>query len=99
MERIFKKLGQAGVGRDDLQLAFGFTVASGDAIAGRMLSMRDDAFHQLGPAAPVFHVTSVQEAPNAETMRRVRGTFEVPLYLSGAGGPGERFVLDADGSP
>ena len=99
MERIFKKLGQAGVGRDDLQLAFGFTVASGDAIAGRMLSMRDDAFHQLGPAAPVFHVTSVQEAPNAETMRRVRGTFEVPLYLSGAGGPGERFVLDADGRP
>jgi hypothetical protein len=99
MEGIFRTLERAGVERDELQLAFDFTVASADAIAGRMLAMRDDAFDQLGRRAPAFTVTSVEEAPNAQTLRRVHGTFEVPLYLTGGGRPGERLVLDAKGRP
>jgi hypothetical protein len=99
MEKIFRTLGKAGIERSELQLAFDFTAGSAQSIAGRLLSMRDDAFKQLGKRAPVFAVTEVQEQPNPETLRRVRGTFEVPLYLSGDGGPGERFVLDAKGRP
>jgi len=99
MESLFATLRRAGVARADLQLAWDFTIASGDAIAGRMLSMRDDAFAQLGRRVPVFTVTSVQENPAPEFRRRIRGTFEVPLYLTGDGGPGQRFALDARGRP
>jgi hypothetical protein len=99
MERVFHALGRAGVRRERLQLAWEFTVASADGIAGRMLHVRDDAFRALGRRAPAFTVTAVEENPNPETLRRVRGTFEVPLYLTGTGGPGERFALDATGRP
>jgi hypothetical protein len=99
MEKVFRVLRRAGVARDDLQLAWEFTVASSRSIAGRMLHVRDDAFRWLGRRAPAFTVTSVEEQPNPETMRRVHGTYEVPLYLTGDGGPGERFALDGAGRP
>ncbi len=99
MESLFATLGRAGVARADLQLAWDFTIASGQAIAGRLLAMRDDAFGALGGRAPVFTVTSVQENPAPEFRRRIQGTYEVPLYLTGAGKPGTRLVLDAFGRP
>ncbi len=99
MESVFKTLARAGVARADLQLAWDFTIASGDAIAGRMLAMRDDAFAWLGSRAPVFTVTSVQESPAPDFRRRIQGTYEVPLYMSGGGGPGTRLALDASGRP
>jgi hypothetical protein len=99
MEKLFAVLGRAGIAREDLQLAFQFTVASGESIAGRVLHARDDAFRLLGKRVPTFAVTATEEQPNPETLRRVRGTFEVPLYLTGAGAPGERFALDAAGRP
>jgi hypothetical protein len=99
MEKIFRNLRSAGVERSELQLAWEFTVASSRSLAGRMLHVRDDAFRWLGRRAPVFTITSVQENPRPEFMRRVQGTYEVPLYLTGNGGPGERFVLDGRGNP
>ncbi|MGH8591520.1 MAG: hypothetical protein ACREXX_20040, partial [Gammaproteobacteria bacterium] len=47
-EGIFDTLRQAGIQRSNLYLAWDFTVASDENIAGRVLSMRDDAFGQLG---------------------------------------------------
>ncbi len=47
-EDIFKTLGAAGIAREDLYLAWDFTVASRESLAGRALDMRDDAFEQLG---------------------------------------------------
>ena len=99
MESLFKTLGRAGVSRPDLQLVWDFTIASGQAIAGRVLAMRDDAFDFLGGRAPVFTITSVQENPAAEFRRRIKGTYEVPLYMTGDGAPGQRLALDASGRP
>jgi hypothetical protein len=99
MEKIFRSLREAGVGRDDLQIAFDFTVASGRNIADRMLHVRDDAFRFIGSRAPIFTVTSVTENPRPEFRRRIQGTFQVPLYLTGNGAPGQRFALDARGLP
>jgi len=99
MEKIMKTLQRAGVARGDLQIAWEFTIGSAQSLAGRLLAIRNDAFKQLGSQAPAFTVTSVEEAPNAETLRRVQGTFEVPLYLTGDGSPGQRFALDKDGRP
>lgn len=92
-QRIFDDLAAAGVARDGLYLAWDFTVASELGIAGRALSVRDRAFAELGDtdladrvvdgAAPGWAVTAVEEAPQADTLRRVHLTVEVPNFLHG----------------
>jgi hypothetical protein len=99
MERIFAELEDAGVGRDDLQLAWEFTVASTASLTGRMIAIRDDAFAALGAAAPVYRIDSVIENPNADVRSRVSGSFDMPLYLTNGGRPRSRLVLDAAGTP
>jgi len=99
MERIFADLEAAGVRRDELQLAWDFTIASTESLTGRMIAIRDDAFAALGDAAPVFTVDTVTENPNEFVRRRIEGTFELPLYLTQDGKPGGRLVLDAAGRP
>jgi len=99
MEGLLEFLRRAGIERGELQLAWDFTVASARTLAGRMLHIRDDAFGTLHGRAPAFTVTSIEENPRPEFRRRIRGTFEVPLYLTGDGSPGHRFDLDAGGLP
>lgn len=74
MEKVFTELGDAGVGRDDLYLAWDFTVASTQNVTGRMLAMRNDAFAKLGDTnltddtvqgtAPDYTITDVQNYPS-----------------------------------
>ncbi len=102
MAAIFSELALHHVVRNDLYLAWDFTVASTQSLTGRMIHIRDDAFAQLGSAAPSFSVTTSTDftsTQNANVAREVVGTFEVPNYLSGTGGPGSTFTLDASGSP
>jgi hypothetical protein len=47
-DALFATLGAVGIKRADVTQAWDFTVASGQNIAGRMLAIRNDAFHQLG---------------------------------------------------
>ena len=51
MEEIFTTLAAAGVPRNNLYLAWDFTVASQRSLTERLLFMRDDAFTRLGSAA------------------------------------------------
>jgi hypothetical protein len=70
-ERLFRKLARAGIDRRGLYLAWDFTVASERNLSERMLSMRDDAFGELGDsdlsdlqvegARPTFAVTSTTD--------------------------------------
>lgn len=99
MEGVFTSLAASGVGRDELWLAWDFTIASPEAIAGRMIHIRDSAFAELGDAAPAFTVDAVEPAPEPTMLRRVSGTFQVPNFLSGTGASGSQFELDADGMP
>ena len=48
MESLFGTLAAAGIARDDLYLAWDFTVASAKSTTQRMLSIRDRAFAELG---------------------------------------------------
>ena len=48
MERLFKDLAYAGIPRNDLYLAWDFTVASERSLSERALQIRDDAFKRLG---------------------------------------------------
>src|SRR5262249_28478297 len=99
MDRIFADLTRSGVHRQNLYLAWDFTVASAQGLAGGMLHMRDDAYGQLGDGVPSFTVTQVDENVSADVLRRVQGTFDVPSYLAGTGAAGSRLVLGPDGLP
>ncbi|HET9729687.1 MAG TPA: hypothetical protein VFR41_09720, partial [Acidimicrobiia bacterium] len=99
IDRVFSDLERAGVRRQDLYLAWDFTVASAQGLSGRLLHMRDDAYAQLGDGVPAFNVTTVTDNPNGDVARRVQGTFDVPLYLTNNGAPGGQMVLDANGMP
>ncbi len=96
MEANFTALEAAGVDRADLQLAWDFTVASTDNIAGRMLHIRDESLAALGSASPAFTVTAVTPNTDDNIALQVEGTFTVPNYLTGDGGPGNRFHYDVD---
>ena len=95
MENLFHTLARAGVGRGNLYLAWDFTTASTANVTGRLLAIRDDAFHQLGDTdladgavegqAPAFTVESVTDwtpAENSRLARRVTGHFTVPCYIA-----------------
>ncbi|MBW3664896.1 MAG: hypothetical protein KY469_17495 [Actinobacteria bacterium] len=71
-ESIFTVLEEAGIEREELYLAWDFTVASERNLAERMLHIRDDAFAQLGDsnladlevagAAPTFVVDEITQS-------------------------------------
>ena len=103
IDAVIADLERVDVERDELYLAWDFTVASRRGMAERMLHLRDDAFAQLDTAAPTFEITSFQEPPQdppgERVARWVEGTFEVPLYLTDDGGPGTGFAYGDDGLP
>lgn len=97
MEQVFVDLADAGVARDDLQLAWDFTVRSTEDATGRLLAMRDDAFEHLddGVADVVIESSDADAAPAGA--RLVEGTFAAPNYLTDGGEPGS--VLNNEDHP
>jgi hypothetical protein len=107
MESLFETLGQAGIQRSGLYLAWDFTVASRESLSGRALSIRDAAFQELGDtdladlevegAAPTFAVTGSTDFTEAEDpliAREVTGNVTVPCFLNSPGcPPGSRFTF------
>lgn len=97
-EDLFATLEAAGVARQDLIIAWDFQVASSHSLTHRALSLRDQALAINGPGAPPFTVTSVEENFNDNTLRRVQGTFQAPLFMTSAAPPAV-YNLGADGLP
>ena len=77
----------------------GFTVASERNLSERLLHLRDSAFAELGDDPPTHRIIDVADRPDPEIARRIEGTFDVPSFLTGDGGPGERFAIGPDGLP
>lgn len=115
-EDVFRRLRNAKIPRRDLYLAWDFTVASDENNTSRALSMRDQAFAELGDTklddrtipdastAPAFTVDSVENDPDPQIARRIKGHFDVPCYLKNPGGadpcgPGATLNLSDDGTP
>lgn len=92
--RIVEEIGDAeaanGFDADELFLAWEFTVASWQNLAGRALHIRDDAFGRLGDtnladqtiqgSSPAFRVERI-EPGEGSTKYFVHGKFTVPNYL------------------
>jgi hypothetical protein len=90
----FADLDDGGVDVDELDVAWSFTVASERSLSGRMRAMWDETLAEVGEGAPRFEITSDEVTGAA---RIVQGTFEMPKYLQGDGGPGT--VLNNDDDP
>lgn len=95
---IFKRLGDAGIGRDDLQIAWDYTINSTENTTGRMLHIRDHALAQVGAAGPAYEIKSVTEDCEEFIALCIEGEMTVPLYLDSPDSGG-RFVLDDAGLP
>ncbi|MEZ4475589.1 MAG: hypothetical protein R3F60_33295 [bacterium] len=97
---IFPALAAAGVDRDDLQLAWDFTVASDENGVRTLLTMRDRLMEALGEDGPAYTLTSVEPVGDARIAWMATGVARVPSFL---GPPDEfglrRHHLDADGLP
>ncbi len=87
--RIFKALKRAKIARKSLYEAWNFTVGSRKSLTSRLLSIRNNAFAQLGDhnladgkvegTAPSFKVSSVTLL--SPQLREVQGSFQVPCFL------------------
>jgi hypothetical protein len=97
---IFWRLGQAGVARGELQLAWDFHTASDENTTGWLLHMRDDAFAQLGEDSPPYTIDVVDTDWNtADFLYRIEGTMTVPRYVDTSSPVGARLVRDGNGMP
>ena len=97
---IFYRLGEAGVPRDDLQIAWDFHVGSDESITGQVLQMRDEVFADLGDDSPPYTIDVVDtEWNDTEFIYRLEGTFEAPLYLVDPAPNASRINRNADGIP
>jgi hypothetical protein len=87
--KIFAALKRAHVARHPLYEAWDFTVGSEKGLTSRLLSIRNNAFAQLGDHnlgdnrvqghAPAFTISS--DTALTPQLRDVKGTFHVPCYL------------------
>ena len=105
--KIFASLKKAGITRSNLYEAWDFTVASSQDLTGRLLSIRNQAFAQLGDtnladgipqgSAPQFSVTDTSAlTPDLE---KIDGTFQVPCYLITCGPTAETGFHYSSSSP
>ncbi|MBI4704334.1 MAG: hypothetical protein HY744_24785 [Deltaproteobacteria bacterium] len=98
-EDIFQRLGQAGIARAGLQLAWDFTTASRENNTAWMVHMRDEALAAVGEGGPAFSIDQVETDWSPEHIAyRLFGKMTVPLYLDQPG-PGGKLVFGEDGLP
>lgn len=95
---IFERLSEAGVGREDLQLAWDFTTASATNTTERAVHMRDEGLDLVGPDGPDYEVTAVEMNPAPGLAMRIEIDMTVPLYLDSPDAGG-RMQLGDDGLP
>jgi hypothetical protein len=95
-ESIFATLEDAGVARDDLQIAWDFTTASRENNTGAMVYIRDDAFDKFPDGVP--YTIDVIDEPTEGMACRLEITFDMPLYMT-KGETGGLLNLGDDGLP
>lgn len=98
LDEVFAALEAAGIERGSLIQAWDFRTASGAALWGDLLHMRDDAMARVGAQGLGCTVTRVDEEVDDVTFRYIEGTYTVPLYMDSPY-PGARLVYGDDGLP
>ena len=80
-EEIFATLEEAGIARDDLQIAWDFTTASRENNTRAMVHIRDDAFAKYPDGVP-YTVELKNEGIGDAIACRLEITFDMPLYMT-----------------
>jgi hypothetical protein len=101
MPDILAALAAAGVPRSKIVVAWDFTTASDEYLTGHVRSMRDQALAMAGPTGIGYTITSVDEHFQPKVLRRIRGTFTVPSFLTNTdeSKAESHLVLDSTGKP
>jgi hypothetical protein len=101
MPEILAALDAAGVHRSDLVVAWDFVTGSDEYLTSHVLSMRDQALAQIGDSGIGYTITSVEDDFDTTILRRIRGTFTVPLFLTNGDRtkPEAQLQLDDSGTP
>lgn len=95
---IFKRLANANVAKDDLQIAWDFSTASRENNTARLIKMRDESLAAVGTDGPSYTITTTTPNPNADTAVEIEGNVTVPLYLTGPDA-GATMTLGPDNLP
>lgn len=110
-DEVFSLLESAGHPRSSLTLAWDWNTASGDALHGRLLSMRDTALRAVGERGPQLYVESVRRfaragsdggASDPNIAIAIEGDIRAPNFMRArrAAGFGVwEMVTDARGTP
>ncbi len=97
---LFPALAEAGFARDDLQLAWSFTVATDANAATNLPLMRDRMFAALDQQGPTFEIVEIVEDPHPSIAFLVEMTAQVPSFLLPPDERGLRvWHTDNDGLP
>lgn len=96
-DEIFAPLAQAGVARDELQLAWDFTVRSRQNMVGDMLDVRAGTMAAIADTPPTVTLVSVEDDVDELTARRIEATVTVPAWIE-ADEPNARLLRDGDGA-
>jgi len=80
-EEIFAFLESHGYPRQNLLLAWDFTVASKDYLLGSVLHIREETLDEVLGIGLGYTIDLIEDDPNQYLARIVEGTFEVPSYL------------------
>ncbi len=95
-EEIFPRLEAQGWAREDVQLAWSFTVASREVSVADMLRVRQLTLAWLEDNQPEVVIDQEEVDPTADVWKRVTGTVTGPLFLE-ADAPGALLHRGADG--
>eukprot|EP01138_Halocafeteria_seosinensis_P000158 gb/GECG01000164.1/.p1 GENE.gb/GECG01000164.1/~~gb/GECG01000164.1/.p1 ORF type:complete len:683 (+),score=64.76 gb/GECG01000164.1/:1-2049(+) len=99
-DHIFPTIKNQGVSKNELQLAWDFTVGTQKEVTKRFVSMRDDAFARMPSSGPTYNVTSVQNHYKPGIGKFIEGTVDVPWYLNSVyPGLDVHLVEDSTGLP
>ena len=96
-EKIFETLEEAGIARNDLQIAWDFTTASRENNTRAMVHIRDDALSKYPDGVP-YTIELKNEGLREGIECRLEITFDVPLYMT-QGETGGLLNLGDDGLP
>ena len=101
MPAIFDALASASVAKEDVLVAWDFVTASETASLGTLLSMRQQTLDALEKETFSFTIDSVEDDFSARALRRIKGTFEAPKFISQTAldVPEATLTWDAGGDP
>lgn len=96
---IFKNLTDAGVAKDDLQIAWDYTTQSKENTTGWLVHMRDEGLRLIDDAeGPLYTITTVTPDEREGIAFRIEGTISVPLFVD-EDVAGAKLLFGDDGLP